>query len=87
MNLQWRKASRYPTQQADDFQQRDKKNSYIVCTLVHLFFRRSSKGSELQGIRERRGGKSCLIWVFSNGKAQKNSIFFYQSSFDTSFSL
>ena len=31
--------------------------------------------SELQSIRERRG-KSCLIWVFSNAKAQKIQTFF-----------
>ena len=38
--------------------------------------RSSTKRSELQRIRERRGGKSCLIWVFSNAKAQKNSNLF-----------
>ena len=47
----------------------------------------SSKRSEPQRFRERRGGKSCLIWVFSHAKAQKNSNLFSQSSFDTSFSL
>ena len=37
--------------------------------------------------KEEGTGKLCLIWVFSNAKAQKNSNVFYQSSFDTSFSL
>ena len=38
--------------------------------------RSSKKRSELQRIRERRGGKSRLIWVFSPAKAQKNSNIF-----------
>ena len=51
--------------------------------------RSSTNRSKLQKIRERRGGRSCLIWVSSYAKAQKNSIFLYQSSFDfdSSFSL
>ena len=49
--------------------------------------RSSTKRSDPQRIRERRGGKSCLIWVFSYVKAQKNSNLFSQSSFDTRFSL
>ena len=43
--------------------------------------------SEPKRFRERKGGKLCLIWVFSHAKAQKNSNLFSQSSFDTSFSL
>ena len=38
--------------------------------------RSSTKRSELQRIREKGGGRSCLIWVFSNAKAQKNSNLF-----------
>ena len=37
--------------------------------------------------KEEGTGNLCLIWVFSNAKAQKNSNIFHQSSFDTSFSL
>ena len=36
----------------------------------------STKRSELQRIRERREGKSCLIWVFSSAKARKIQSFF-----------
>ena len=38
--------------------------------------RSSTKGTKLQRIRERREGKSCVIWVFSNAKAQKIKTFF-----------
>ena len=48
---------------------------------------KSTKRSEPQRIRERRGSKSCLNWDFSYVKAQKNSNLFSQSSFDTRFSL
>ena len=47
----------------------------------------STKGSEPQRIRERRGGKSCLIWVSYYAKARIIQTFFPQSSFDISLSL
>ena len=67
-------------------------NRFFFAVKCGVFFwkqtekRSSTKRSELQRIRERRGSKSCLIWVFSSAKVQKNSNLFYQSSFETSFS-
>ena len=47
---------------------------FVLRVKQHIFGkaqRSSTKRSELQRIRERRGGKPCPIWVFSYAKTQK----------------
>ena len=84
-----RKRTRKDTSKKANIQRRATRegNTKKLLKIKQTQKRSSTERSELQRIRERRGGKSCLIWVFSNAKAQKNSNLFYQSSFDTSFSL